>query len=391
VPGYELIDNKEYLQCKQVLKKSKTFFRFGFEKNRKKIFKVLEFEKKFRDYFGVKYSLGVTSGTAALRVAIASLKLNPGDEIITQSFTFVATVEAIIESRCKPICVNIDKTLNLDPKELFKKITKKTKAVIVVHMLGFPAKIDEIKKICRKYKLILIEDTAWGCGAKINNKFLGSIGDIGTYSFDHAKSITTGEGGMLVYKKKEYFLRGKAWHDHGHENNPKYPRWEDKRKSSGFNFRMNEIQGALGIAQLQKLNFLIKSQRRNYYLILNKIKNIKGIQERECLPNSYISADALIVFVKNKKMAIECRELLLKEKISTKILPEAYTWHFAGYWNHIKELNLNNKKAKNYLKKSKDILDKAVSIPIYAKMTKKQIYSIYKAMLKATKINKFND
>ena len=206
----------------------------------------------------------------------------------------------------------------------------------------------EIVKICKKRKIVLIEDTAWGCGGKINNKFLGTIGDIGTFSFDHAKAITTGEGGMIVFKNKKHFLKGKAWHDHGHENNPKFPRWEDTRKTSGFNFRMNELQGAIGIAQLKKLDFITKSQRKNYYLILNSIKDIKGLKERTVPTNSYISADALIIFVKNKKTAIRCRKFLLKSNISTKILPEAYSWHFAGKWSHMRELN-KNKNFKNSL------------------------------------------
>jgi 8-amino-3,8-dideoxy-alpha-D-manno-octulosonate transaminase len=384
MPGYELINNQELRQCEDILKKSKTFFRMGFEKTRKGIFKVLEFEKKFGKHFNTKYCLGVTSGTAALRVALASLNLKPGDEIITQAFTFVATAEAIIESKCKPICANIDETLNLDPKDLIKKINKKTKAVIVVHMLGVPARMKEIVKICKKNKIILIEDTAWGCGGKINNKFLGTIGDIGTYSFDHAKAITTGEGGMVVFKDKKYFLKGKAWHDHGHENNPKFPRWEDTRKSSGFNFRMNEFQGAIGLAQLKKLNLIIKSQRKNYYLILNKIKNIKGLRERHVPKNSFISADALIIIVKNKNLAKRCRKFLLQSNISTKILPEAYSWHFAGRWSHMKEFN-NKKNFKNSLKISENILNKAVSIPIFVKMTNKQILAIKNSLFKALK------
>ncbi|MBD1172209.1 DegT/DnrJ/EryC1/StrS family aminotransferase [Pelagibacterales bacterium SAG-MED05] len=384
MPGYEVIDKQELYQCEDILKKSKTFFRMGFEKKRNGIFKVLEFEKKFGSYFNAKYCLGVTSGTAALRVALASLNLKPNDEVITQAFTFVATAEAIIEANCKPVCANIDDTLNLDPKDLIKKINKKTRAVIVVHMLGVPARMREIVKICKKNKIILIEDTAWGCGGKINNKFLGTIGDIGTYSFDHAKAITTGEGGMVVFKNKNHFLKGKAWHDHGHENNPKFPRWEDTRKSSGFNFRMNELQGAIGIAQLKKLDFITKSQRKNYYLILNSIKDIKGLKERSIPKNSYISADALIIIVKNKKIAMRCRKFLLKSKISTKILPEAYSWHFAGKWSHMKELN-KKKNFKNSLKVSEKILSKAVSIPIFVKMTKNQISGIRNSLLKSLK------
>ena len=202
-----------------------------------------------------KHALAVTSCTAALRVALATLKLKKKDEVITQSFTFVATVEAIIESGATPICANINETLNMDPDDLIKKINKKTKAVIIVHMLGVPAQVDKIKTICKKYKITLIEDTAWGCGGKYKNRFLGTWGDIGAYSFDFAKTLTTGEGGMLIFKSKKKYELAKAWHDHGHENNPKFPRWEDTRKSSGFNFRMTEMQGAVGIAQLQKLNF----------------------------------------------------------------------------------------------------------------------------------------
>ena len=148
-----------------------------------------------------------------LKQQLISLQIRPkeGDEVITQSFTFVATVEAIVESRAIPVCTEIDETLNMDPDDLLKKINKKTKAVIVVHMLGVPARIDKIKKICQKYKLSLIEDTAWGCGAKFKQNYLGTWGDIGAFSFDFAKTITTGEGGMVLFKSKEKFLKAKAW------------------------------------------------------------------------------------------------------------------------------------------------------------------------------------
>ena len=320
MPGYELIDNKEFKQITQVFKKSKTLFRMGFDKQRKGVYKVNDFENKFARKLKSKYALAVSSGTAALRVALSTLNLKKNDEVITQSFTFVATVEAIVEARAIPVCTEVDDTLNMDPEDLVKKISKKTKAVIVVHMLGVPAKMDEIKKICRKYKLALIEDTAWGCGAKFKNKFLGTWGDIGAFSFDFAKTLTTGEGGMLLFKSKTQFELAKAWHDHGHENNPKYPRWEDTRKSSGFNFRMTEMQGAVGIAQLKKLNFILKKQRENHDKIWNKIKYIPGVSKRTYPVGSQISADALIILVKNSFLAKKCRKELLKIGVSTKIL-----------------------------------------------------------------------
>ncbi len=140
MPGHELIDKKEFLEISDLFKKSKTLFRMGFEDKRKGIFKVNEFEKKFAKKINTKFTLAVSSGTAALRVALASLNLKSTDEVITQSFTFVATVESIVEARAIPVCTEIDDTLNMCPKDLEKKINKNTRAVIVVHMLGRASK-----------------------------------------------------------------------------------------------------------------------------------------------------------------------------------------------------------------------------------------------------------
>ena len=210
------------------------------------------------------------------------------------------------------------------PDDLIRKISSKTKAVIAVHMLGSPAKLKEIAEICKENNLYLIEDTAWGCGGKLDSKFLGTWGDIGTFSFDFAKTMTTGEGGMLICNDESIYRKASAWHDHGHENNPSFPRWEDTRSGSGFNFRMMEIQGALGIVQLSKLDKVIKAQRKNKNNIWNKIKKIDGIEGRETPNNAYETADALVFLVKNKTVAKNCREALVKNKFSTKILPEAY-------------------------------------------------------------------
>ena len=383
MPGYELIDNQEFKQVSEIFKKSKTLFRMGFDKIRKNIFKVDDFEKNFAKKLKSNYALAVSSGTAALRTGLAALDLKEGDEVITQSFTFVATVEAIVESRAIPVCTEIDETLNMDPDDLLKKINKKTKAVIVVHMLGVPARIDKIKSICKKYNLALIEDTAWGCGAKFKQKYLGTWGDIGAFSFDFAKTITTGEGGMLLFKSKEKFLKAKAWHDHGHENNPKVPRWEDTRKSSGFNFRMTEMQGAVGLAQLKKLDLIVRNQRKNHDKIWKKIKYISNIKKREYPVGSKISADALIIIVKSAQIAKKCRNELLKCGISTKILPEAYTWHFAATWSHIKPLIKKKKILDKLFPTSKKILSRCVSIPIFVKMKKNTPDKIYKAIKKS--------
>ena len=282
MPGFELIGKEEKEEINHLFDKSGILFRHSFENIRNDVYKVKDFEKNFSKKMKVPHSLAVTSGTSALRVALASLGISKGDEVITQSFTFVATVEAIIESRAQPVIAEIDKTLNMNPADLEKKISKKTKAIIIVHMLGVPAKLKEIKDIADKNNIPLIEDTAWGCGGFYNDIPLGTYGDIGTFSFDFAKTITTGEGGMVVFKDKELYNKAAAWHDHGHENNPNLPRWEDSRSSSGFNFRMTEMQGAIGIAQLKKLDYIVKMQRQNEQLIFNEINHLP-IKMREIL------------------------------------------------------------------------------------------------------------
>ena len=315
MPGSEFIDKKELNSIKKVFDSGGVLFRYGQANQRNGKFFAQSFEDKFANFLNVKYSLAVSSGTAALRVALASLNIGKGDEVITQSFTFVATVEAIIESGAKPICLNIDNTLNLDPKELKKKITKKTKAIILVHMLGSPGEVKEILNICKSFKIKLIEDTAWGLGAKYQNKYLGTLGDIGTFSFDYAKTITTGEGGMVIFKNKKTFDKAKAWHDHGHENNPKLPRWRDTRKSEGFNFRISEITAAIGIAQIEKLKMILEYQRVNANYLINKLKklNMKCFNFRLIPANTIANYDAVILIFKDKKQSV-----FLKKKIGTK-------------------------------------------------------------------------
>lgn len=384
MPGFELMGAEEFAEIKDVFDRGGVLFRHGFDGLRNNCFKVKEFETSFAEAMGAPHALAVSSGTAALRVALAALDIGDGDEVITQCFTFVATVEAIVESGATPICAEVDKTLNLDPDDLKRRITSKTKAVIVVHMLGTPANLPEITEICRVNKLKLIEDTAWGCGGSLRDKPLGTWGDIGTYSFDFAKTMTTGEGGMLVFKSKDIWQKAAAWHDHGHENNPTVHRWEDTRSSSGFNFRMMELQGAIGLAQLKKLPNVVRLQRENLTSLWESIHDIPGIELRESPKDSYESADALVFFVKDDLTALRCRAELLNVGLSTKILPEAYTWHFAGTWDHIKELSsAHNQNLASEFPRSREILSSAVSLPISVRIKHDETKRLREALLKA--------
>ncbi len=364
-----MIGEEERAEVNSVFDRGGVLFRHGFDALRGGCYKVREFETAFADAMGVPHALAVTSGTAALRVALAALDLRPGDEIITQAFTFVATVEAIIEARAVPVCAEVDATLNLDPADLERRITPRTRAVIAVHMLGTPSRLREIGEICRKHGLALIEDAAWGCGGSLEGRPLGTWGRMGTYSFDFAKTMTTGDGGMIVFQDKADYEKAAAWHDHGHENNPKVPRWEDTRSGSGFNFRMMELQGAVGLAQLRKLPGIVEAQSANQDRLRSAIENLPGIAFRESPPGSCGTADALVFFVRDNPTALRCREALLGKGISTKILPEATTWHFAATWVHMPELVAAHGGALDTaFPASSALLSRSVSLPVTVKM-----------------------
>ena len=360
---------EEHEQVNDVFQRGGVLCRRGFDERRNGCFKVDEFEKAFAARMGVPHALAVTSGTAALRVALAALDIGPGDEVITQSFTFVATVEAIIESGATPICAEIDSSLNMDVDDLALRISPKTRAVIVVHMLGTPARLREVLSVCGQKGIPVIEDTAWGCGGSLDGKALGTWGQIGTFSFDNAKTMTTGEGGMVLFSGEEEWHRAAAWHDHGHENNPGVPRWEDTRSGSGFNFRMMELQAAVGLAQLEKLTRVVASQVANRDRLWKAISDISGISPRDVPNGSSETGDALVFFVGDQSQARQCRSNLLDVGVSTKILPEAVSWHFAGTWAHMPELvEAHGGSLDEEFPKSKALIERAVSLPVTVEM-----------------------
>jgi len=281
MPGFELIDHQERLAVNEVFDNGGILFSVGFEGLRNGSYKVRDFEGAFSQKLGIKHAHAVTSGTAALKVGLKALGIGRGDEVITQCFTFVATVEAILECGAIPILTEINRTLSMDPDDLTIKLTPKTKAIIPVHMLGAACQMNEIVQIAKDRQIPVLEDTAQACGGKYREKFLGTLGKVGTFSFDFGKTLTTGEGGMVVTDDEQTYLRVRAYSDHGHENNPDLPRGEDTRRFPGFNHRMMELQGAIGLVQLGKLDFILKIQRENKRKIREALRDIQFIRFRE--------------------------------------------------------------------------------------------------------------
>ena len=213
-------------------------------------------------------------------------------------------------------------------------------------MLGYPCDMNNIKKICKKNKLKILEDNCESIGGKYKKKFLGSIGDIGVLSLDFGKTITTGEGGMILTNNKKYYTYCRQYHDHGHKNIKNLNRGNDKVSIAGFNYRMTEMQGAIGKVQLKKLKLLLKDNRKKFKILEN---NIKNFAHREMVKDGESNYDNFIFFVKNSLEKEKVLKILAKYNIGTKNLPDALRWHCSFYWKHI----FNQKELINTLKTKK--------------------------------------
>jgi len=276
---FNTIDKKELLAVKKVLKsgvlssflgsKSKNFY--GGKK-------VLEFEKKFRNYFGVKYAISVNSWTSGLVTIIGAIGTEPGDEVILPTWTMSACASAILNWNAIPVFVDIDKnTFCLDPALVKKKITNKTKAILTVDLFGHPANIAEIKKIIKNRNITLISDTAQAIGSIRAGKFTGTDTDIGGYSFNYHKHIHTGEGGMIVTNNKNFANRCLLIRNHGEAVINSLNKNKIKN-ILGYNFRLGEIESSIGIEQLKKLKKIVKNKQKIAQVLTDGLKNLTGLK-----------------------------------------------------------------------------------------------------------------
>tara|TARA_Y100000590_G_scaffold175838_3_gene200947 strand:- start:835 stop:1965 length:1131 start_codon:yes stop_codon:yes gene_type:complete len=370
MPGFELINKKELKAIEKIFRDGGILFAHGFDALRKE-YNVREFEKLCCKKFVCKNSLAVTSGTAAIKIGLKALGVKPGDEVITQAFNFIATVEAILDIGAKPIIANVNDSLNMDPLDLKNLINSKTKVILPVHMLGVPAEMNVIKKISRKHGLKILEDNCEAIGAKFDGKYLGTIGDAGALSFDFGKIITTGEGGMLLTNNRKLDKYAREYHDHGHENNPSLPRGKDTKTIYGFNYRMTEMQGAIGRVQLKKLTEIIKKNKLRYQALHGLIKN--KFKFRRIPASSEIIFDTLIFIEENKKIREKIIKVLVSEGFGTKNLPDAIEWHCASYWKHAL--------TKNQILRSKitqKLLEKTIAVPIWIRRSVKDYVELGK-------------
>jgi 8-amino-3,8-dideoxy-alpha-D-manno-octulosonate transaminase len=396
--GSELIGKEEMKEVMDVLETG-VLMRYGFDKERNGVYKVRQFEEEFAQYCGAGYALGVTSGSAALKVALTALDVGPGDEVLVPAFTFLATYEAVMEVGAIPVMVDIDETLNLDPKEIEKKKTPYTKAVIPVHMCGSAANIDKIVEVARKNKLLVLEDNAQGCGASFQGKKLGSFGDMGIFSFDYVKTVTTGEGGMVITNNIDLYHRAEWYHDHGHDHNPKVSRALEGRTILGFNYRMNELQGALGLAQLRKLDYIVAEQQKNKKVIKDALAQVPGVGFRLLPDPAGDSATFLAFNLPDENQAQRFQNMLSAEGVDT-VCYKRNSWHYVPNWEHfLARSTANSQKypftnpaykgkvqySRASIPQAEDILGRTLVMGISVKMSPEKLGQITKGIAQAAK------
>jgi perosamine synthetase len=235
---------------------------------------VTKFEEMFADFCGTRYAIATSNGTTALHLTLLALDIGPGDEVIVPSLTFIATANAVTYTGARPVFIDSEvETWNIDPDLLESSITPKTKAIIPVHLYGHPSNMDPILETARRYGLAVIEDAAEAHGARYKGTRVGSLGDLGIFSFYGNKIITTGEGGMIVTSRQDLNEKARILRDHGMSPDERY--WHPML---GFNYRMTNLQAALGVAQMEKIDKILDIKKKIANTYKKELKNIRGIK-----------------------------------------------------------------------------------------------------------------
>ncbi len=336
MPGFEIFGDKERKEVGDVLSTG-VLMRYGFEGARNGHYKALEFEKKLGDITGSAFSHLCASGTAALSTAMAACGIGAEDEVIIPPFTFVATFEAVLQAGAVPVFGEIDETLCLNPDRLEAVLTPRTRAVVPVHMCGAMARIDEIRDFCNQKGLILLEDACQALGGTFQGKHLGSFGMAGCFSFDAVKTVTCGEGGAVITDDPQVYETCHQYADHGHDHLGGPDRGADDHPILGCNYRISELNAAVGLAQLKKLDQILDTQRRNKQILKDAMTDLPGISFRY-LPDPFGDSATFLSFM----LPTEEKARQAGKKLAENGVPCPYwyanNWHYYRQWHHLKKM-----------------------------------------------------
>ncbi len=336
MPGFELFSDLERKEVNDVLDNG-VLMRYGFDGMRKGHWKAKELESELEKTFGSNHVQLVSSGTAAVSVALASAGVGAGDEVIMPAFTFVASFEAIMLIGAIPVLVDIDDTLTLDPKAVEAAVTPKTKAVMVVQMCGSMGDMDALRAVCDTHNLLFVEDACQAIGGVYKGKPLGSIADVGCFSFDFVKTITCGEGGAVVTNNKEYYLNADHYSDHGHDHVGS-DRGAETHPFLGYNFRISELNAAVGLAQVRRLPEFIAIQKKNYSIIRDVLSQIPEVTFRTVPEGGEESYAFLNFYLPDLEIARNTSKAFKDNGIDVCFHYYDNNWHYIRRWDHLKNL-----------------------------------------------------
>ncbi len=342
MPGFELFGAEERKEVNDVLETG-ILMRYGFDGPRKGIWKAQELEKAITEVFGCQYAHLTSSGTAALTTAMAALNIGAGDEVIMPSFTFVASFEAVLSVGAVPVLVDVDETLTLAPAAVRAAITPKTKCVMPVHMCGSMADLDALKSICTEHNLILLEDACQSIGGTYKGKALGTIGHAGTFSFDFVKTITCGEGGVVMTNSEDVWTKCDGYTDHGHDHKG-VDRGADLHPFIGYNFRISELHAAVGLAQIRKLDTFLSLQRKHNKALRAYLETIPEVSFRKVPDEAGDSCSFLSWFLPTEELTkAVIAEMKEQGILAGNFYWYANNWHYISKWDHLKNATTLNR------------------------------------------------
>lgn len=335
--------------------------------------KIKEFENAVCEYTGARYAVAVSSGTAALHISCLAAGIEYGDEVITSPITFVASANAVLYCRAKPVFADIKKdTINIDPEEINKKITDKTKAIIPVHFAGHPCDLEEIYKIAKKHNIIIIEDAAHALGAEYKKNKIGSCkySDMTTLSFHPVKHITTGEGGMVLTNRKDLYEKLLMYRNHGITKDTKKLKknvgpWYYEQQLLGFNYRITDFQSILGLSQLKKLDGFIKLRREIVDIYRQKLSSLHGFHLPEEKRQIKSSWHIYCIRLKNRSKRKIIFEKLRQAGIGVQVhyIPVYLQPYYQGLGCYQKGLCPN----------AEDFYSRVITIPLYQSMKNEEV------------------
>ena len=335
MPGFERFGEQERKEVQDVLDNG-VLMRYGFDGMRNGHWKAKSLEDELQRVFKTKHAQLVSSGTAAVSVALAAAGVGAGDEVIMPTFTFVASFEAIMMLGAIPVLVDIDDTLTLDPKAVAKAISPKTKAVMIVQMCGSMGDMGALQSLCNAEGLLLIEDACQAIGGTYKGKPLGSIGDLGCFSFDFVKTITCGEGGAVITNNNDYYINTDHYSDHGHDHEGS-DRGAETHPFLGYNFRISELHAAVGLAQIKRLPEFLEVQKRNYTILRAALSQIPEVTFRAVPEGGEESYAFLNFFLPDLESARKTSKGFKENGIDVCFHYYDNNWHYVRKWDHLKK------------------------------------------------------